>query len=154
MNSEVQRQAPLRGFHLFTLYGFEVKLDLSWLLLALLISWSLGAGWFPARYPELSVHAYAWMGISVAVGVFFSIVFHEFSHSMVARHYGLPIRGITLFIFGGEIIHAFAFTLIIGVLVGTYSSIFVASTTLLELGVSKFDLLAVEKEGATADSNP
>lgn len=101
MNSEVQRQVPLRGFHLFTLYGFEVKLDLSWLLLALLISWSLGAGWFPARYPELSVHTYAWMGISVAVGVFFSIVFHEFSHSMVARHYGLPIRGITLFIFGG-----------------------------------------------------
>jgi preprotein translocase subunit SecF len=53
-----------------------------------------------------------------------------------------------LFSFGGEIIHAFAFTLIIGVLVGTYSSIYVASTTLLELGVSKFDLLAVEKEGA------
>ncbi len=70
-------------------------------MLALLISWSLGAGWFPARYPGLSVHTYAWMGISVAVGVFFSIVFHEFSHSMVARHYGLPIRGITLFIFGG-----------------------------------------------------
>ena len=61
---------------------------------------------------------------------------------------------IALFIFGGEIIHAFAFTLIVGVLVGTYSSIYVASTTLLELGVSKFDLLAVEKEGATLDSMP
>jgi len=59
-----------------------------------------------------------------------------------------------LFIFGGEIIHAFAFTLIVGVLVGTYSSIYVASTTLLELGVSKFDLLAVEKEGAALDPNP
>ncbi|MBT8047588.1 MAG: protein translocase subunit SecF [Xanthomonadales bacterium] len=61
-----------------------------------------------------------------------------------------------LFIFGGEIIHAFAFTLIVGVLIGTYSSIYVASTTLLELGVSKFDLLAVEKEGAGAvvDQNP
>jgi len=59
-----------------------------------------------------------------------------------------------LFIFGGEIIHAFAFTLIVGVLVGTYSSIYVASTTLLELGVSKFDLLAVEKEGAVLDQNP
>lgn len=55
-----------------------------------------------------------------------------------------------LFIFGGEIINAFAFTLIVGVVVGTYSSIYVASTTLLELGVSKFDLLAVEKEGAGA----
>lgn len=61
-----------------------------------------------------------------------------------------------LFVFGGEIIHSFAFTLIVGVVVGTYSSIYVASTTLLELGVSKYDLLAVEKEGAGAvvDSLP
>ena len=101
MNSKMHRAVPFRGFHLFTLFGFEVKLDLSWLLLALLISWSLGAGWFPARYPELSSHAYAWMGVSVAIGVFFSIVFHEFSHSIVARYFGMPIRGITLFIFGG-----------------------------------------------------
>ena len=101
MNSKAQRAAPFRGFHLFTLFGFEVKLDLSWLLLALLISWSLGAGWFPARYPDLPSHVYAWMGVAVAIGVFFSIVFHEFSHSIVARHYGMPIRGITLFIFGG-----------------------------------------------------
>ena len=62
---------------------------------------------------------------------------------------------IALFIFGGEIINAFAFTLIIGIVVGTYSSIYVASTTLLELGVSKFDLLQVEKEGAAAvDDRP
>ena len=59
-----------------------------------------------------------------------------------------------LFIFGGEIIHSFAFTLIVGVLVGTYSSIYVASTVLLQLGVSKYDLLQVEKEGATADRLP
>ena len=59
-----------------------------------------------------------------------------------------------LFIVGGEIIHSFAFTLIVGVLVGTYSSIFVASTVLLQLGVSKFDLLQVEKEGAVADNRP
>lgn len=62
---------------------------------------------------------------------------------------------IALFIFGGEIIHGFAFTLIIGVVVGTYSSIYVASAALLQLGVSKYDLLEVEKEGATAvDQNP
>jgi Zn-dependent protease len=86
---------------LFSLFGFEVKLDLSWLLLALLISWSLAAGMFPQAYPDLPVTTYAAMGITVAVGVFFSIVLHEFSHSIVARRYGLPIRGITLFIFGG-----------------------------------------------------
>jgi len=61
---------------------------------------------------------------------------------------------IALFLFGGEIINAFAFTLIIGVVVGTYSSIYVASTTLLELGVSKFDLLQVEKEGVAVDDRP
>ncbi len=86
---------------LFSLYGFEVSLDLSWLLLALLISWSVGAGLFPQQYPGLSSVTYAWMGIAVAVGVFFSIVFHEFSHSFVARHFGMQIRGITLFVFGG-----------------------------------------------------
>jgi len=61
---------------------------------------------------------------------------------------------VALFIFGGEIIHAFAFTLIAGIVVGTYSSIYVASTVLLELGVSKYDLMAVEKEGVAADQKP
>ncbi len=59
-----------------------------------------------------------------------------------------------LFYFGGEIIHGFAFTLLIGVLVGTYSSIYVASSALLALGVSKYDLMEVEKEGATLDVRP
>jgi len=61
---------------------------------------------------------------------------------------------VALYIFGGEIIHAFAFTLIIGIVVGTYSSIYVASTVALELGVSKYDLMAVEKEGVAADQKP
>ena len=61
---------------------------------------------------------------------------------------------IALFMFGGQIIHSFAFTLIAGVVVGTYSSIYVASTSLLYLGVSKYDLLQVEKEGAVVDSRP
>ena len=90
-----------RQIRLFSLFGFEVKLDLSWLLLGLLIGWSLGAGMYPAEYPGLTNTAYAWMGVAGAIGVFFSIVFHEFSHSLVARHFGMPIRGITLFIFGG-----------------------------------------------------
>jgi preprotein translocase subunit SecF len=61
---------------------------------------------------------------------------------------------IALFYFGGEIIHGFAFTLIVGVLVGTYSSIYVASSALLLLGVSKYDLMEVEKEGAAMDARP
>ncbi len=60
---------------------------------------------------------------------------------------------IALFVFGGAVIHAFAFALIVGIVVGTYSSIYVASTVALYLGVSKQDLMPVKKEGA-ADDRP
>ncbi len=53
-----------------------------------------------------------------------------------------------LFLFGGELIHGFATALLIGILVGTYSSVYVASSAALALGVSKADLMPVEKEGA------
>lgn len=59
-----------------------------------------------------------------------------------------------LFILGGEIIHGFAFALIVGVLIGTYSSIYVASATVLMLGVSKADLMPVQKEGVVLDDRP
>jgi len=55
---------------------------------------------------------------------------------------------IALFYFGGEIIHAFAFTLIAGVIIGTYSSIYIAGSLALKLGVSKLDLMPIQKEGA------
>ena len=55
---------------------------------------------------------------------------------------------ISLFIFGGEVIHNFSLALILGILVGTYSSIYVASPVSLALGVSKSDLAPVKKEGA------
>ncbi len=58
---------------------------------------------------------------------------------------------IALFVFGGEIIHGFALALIIGVIIGTYSSIYVASTAVLMLGISKADLMPVKKEGAEPD---
>ena len=86
---------------LFRLYGFEVKFDLSWILLALLVTSSLAAGYFPEKVPGLSAGAYWMMGVLGAAGLFASIIFHEMCHSLVARAYGLPIRGITLFIFGG-----------------------------------------------------
>ena len=61
---------------------------------------------------------------------------------------------ITLYFIGGQIINSFAFTLVVGIVIGTYSSIYVASTILLMSGVSKYDLIAVEKEGAKADARP
>jgi preprotein translocase subunit SecF len=59
---------------------------------------------------------------------------------------------LSLFFLGGEVIHGFATALLVGILVGTYSSIFVASPVALVLGVSKADLMPVQKEGADRDS--
>jgi preprotein translocase subunit SecF len=61
---------------------------------------------------------------------------------------------LALFFYGGEVIHGFALALIIGVLVGTYSSIYVASAAVLMLGISRDDLMPVQKEGAEFDSMP
>ncbi|MDA0822889.1 MAG: protein translocase subunit SecF [Proteobacteria bacterium] len=55
-----------------------------------------------------------------------------------------------LFFLGGELIHAFSTALIVGIVVGTYSSIYIASATALILGVEKVDLMPVEREGAEA----
>jgi Zn-dependent protease/CBS domain-containing protein len=86
---------------LFELLGFEVRIDLSWIIIAVLITWSLSKGVFPYYYRHLSNQTYWLMGIAGAFGFFLSIVVHEFSHSLVARHHGMPMTGITLFIFGG-----------------------------------------------------
>ena len=61
---------------------------------------------------------------------------------------------IALFIFGGEIIHGFSTALIIGILIGTYSSIYIASPITLVLGVSRQDLMPVVKEGKELDNLP
>jgi len=61
---------------------------------------------------------------------------------------------LALFFFGGEIIHGFAFALIAGVVVGTYSSIYVASTAVILMGVSKADLAPVKKEGKEMSLTP
>lgn len=61
---------------------------------------------------------------------------------------------LALFFLGGEIIHGFAIALLIGVFIGTYSSIFVASSTILQLGISKQDLLPNEKEEKAIDARP
>jgi Zn-dependent protease len=90
-----------RKITLFKMFGFEVRVDASWLIIAALIVWSLAVGVFPYQLPDLSIGTYWWMGIFGALGLFGSVVIHEFFHSIVARRCGLTIKGITLFVFGG-----------------------------------------------------
>jgi preprotein translocase subunit SecF len=61
---------------------------------------------------------------------------------------------VALFLLGGETLLAFSTALIIGILIGTYSSIYIASPVTLALGVSKQDLMPVVKEGTEADNRP
>ena len=86
---------------LFDVGGFAVKIDWSWAILAILIAWSLAEGFFPALYSGLPTLTYWWMSLAGVLGLFLSILLHELSHSIVGRYYKVPIRGITLFIFGG-----------------------------------------------------
>ena len=59
-----------------------------------------------------------------------------------------------LFLLGGEIIHGFSMALIFGVLIGTYSSIYIASPVTLMLGIKKEDLMPVKKEGVDLENQP
>jgi len=90
-----------RKMTLFKLLGFTVSVDASWGIILFLVLWSLSKGLFPYYFPDLSIQTYWLMGVAGAMGLFVSIIIHEFSHSLVARKYGLEIKGITLFIFGG-----------------------------------------------------
>jgi Zn-dependent protease/CBS domain-containing protein len=83
------------------LLGFEIRFDLTWLILVALIVWSLSAGLFPSTYADLPTSTYVWMGILGAIGLFSSILLHELAHSVVGQRLGMRIRGITLFALGG-----------------------------------------------------
>ncbi|MFO7871460.1 MAG: site-2 protease family protein [Kiritimatiellia bacterium] len=90
-----------KGIRLFKLFGFEVRIDATWLLLAVLIIVSLTGGYFPFHYEDLKTRQYVIMGVLGALGLFASIIIHEMSHSLAGRRFGIPMKGITLFMFGG-----------------------------------------------------
>jgi Zn-dependent protease/predicted transcriptional regulator len=90
-----------RRWTLLRLFGFEIRFELTWLILLALIIWSLSAGYFPEAYRDLPQSTYLWMAVIGAIGLVSSIVIHELAHSLVARSFGMTIRGITLFAFGG-----------------------------------------------------
>src|SRR5512138_3335666 len=90
-----------RGFRVGRLFGVEVRLDWSLLIVFWLIVANLGGGLFPLRHPEWP-RFMSW-GVAVIAAVLFllSILAHELSHALVGRANGVSIAGITLFIFGG-----------------------------------------------------
>lgn len=86
---------------LFSINGFDIKVDPSWLIIASLVTWSLSQQYFPGVLPDAPEATYLTMALVGMLGLFASLLLHELAHSVVARYLGVTIKSITLFIFGG-----------------------------------------------------
>ncbi len=82
-------------------FDIPIKVHSSWFLAAALITWSLAGGYFPQQYPAWATMTYWVVGVVTAALFFASVVLHELGHSIVALRENVPVRDITLFIFGG-----------------------------------------------------
>jgi Zn-dependent protease/CBS domain-containing protein len=82
-------------------WGIPIRLDFSWFLIFILLTWTLAVGYFPQQFPGWSPPQYWAAGALTTILQFGSVLLHELGHSAVALSYGIPVRGITLFIFGG-----------------------------------------------------
>lgn len=81
--------------------GINLYVHVSWLIILVLLIWSLATGWFATLYPGWTPQTYWVVSILAALFLFISVLLHELSHSLVARARGLPVNSIVLFIFGG-----------------------------------------------------
>lgn len=89
--------------YLGRILGIPFRLHVSWLLAVFLISWSLSVWFFPGTLPGFPGQpgSYWALGLLAALGLFISVILHELGHAVVARRFGVTVRGIRLFIFGG-----------------------------------------------------
>jgi len=83
------------------IFNIPIGIHSSWFLIAALITWSLAVGYFPREYPGWGMATYWLIGGITAILFFASVLIHELGHSVVALREGVPVRGITLFVFGG-----------------------------------------------------
>ncbi len=88
------------GIKIGRVFGIPIYVHLSWFLIFALITYSLGDE-FGARYPQWSSRQLWSLGLLTSLLFFGSVLFHELSHSAVARHYRIPVASVTLFFFGG-----------------------------------------------------
>ena len=89
------------SFSLGKVAGISINIHISWLIIFVLVTWSLAVAYFPQQYPNWSAPLYWSLGVGASLLFFTSVLLHELAHSLVARGRGIPVRDITLFIFGG-----------------------------------------------------
>jgi Zn-dependent protease/CBS domain-containing protein len=81
--------------------GIPIGLDYSWFVIFALLTWMLADSYYPDEFKHWSPLLYWWMGAVTAIMLFVSVLLHELGHSVVALRYKIPVRSITLFLFGG-----------------------------------------------------
>ncbi len=91
----------LRGWRIGSLAGIAIEINSSWLIIFGIFLASLGSGHFPQHFPQAPAWQHWAAALAATLLLFFSVLIHEISHSLVARTYGLGVSRITLFIFGG-----------------------------------------------------
>ena len=89
------------GIRIGRLFGISLKLNYTWFIIFALVTWSLAANYYPAVFPGWGLPMRVVAGIVTSLLFFGSVLAHELMHSIVANALGIPVRGITLFIFGG-----------------------------------------------------
>jgi Zn-dependent protease/CBS domain-containing protein len=83
------------------LFGFEIRIHWSWFFIFFLITWTFSNFTLKEIYEDWTPERRWIAGAAISLIFFLSILAHEISHSIVARRYGIPVSGITLFVFGG-----------------------------------------------------
>ena len=89
------------AFNLGKLFGIQFRLHYTWFIIFILITVSLSWQFYPISYPDWPLALHWAMGIVTSLLFFASILAHELAHSLVGRANNIPIKSITLFIFGG-----------------------------------------------------
>ena len=89
------------GVALGSIMGIPISLDYSWFLIFALLTWILGSSYYPAEFKNWPPLLYWVTGAATAILLFASVLLHELGHSYVALRFGMTVRSITLFIFGG-----------------------------------------------------
>ena len=74
------------------IFGIDIYIHISWVVIIVLLTWSLAVGWFPVLYHGFSAITYWILGFIAAVLLFVSVLLHELAHSLVARARGLHSR--------------------------------------------------------------
>jgi Zn-dependent protease/predicted transcriptional regulator len=89
------------GIPIGRLFGISIRLHYSWFIIFALVTWALTTSYFPVVHPHWSTTTAVVTGLITSLLFFASLLAHELMHSIVAQRSGIPVKAITLFVFGG-----------------------------------------------------